>query len=78
MFLYTFGVRRTTDVLDSENQPGSGEIRTRSGSIALVQEGFKNYLKYSSNKLLKISLRLRYKAPDPVFGQNRILIPNMC
>ena len=26
-------------------------------------------------RLLKISLRLQYRAPDPVFGQNRILIP---
>ena len=27
------------------------------------------------NRLFKISLSLRCRAPDPVFGQNRILIP---
>ena len=83
---HTFGVRRTIDVLDSENQPGSGKIRTGSGALGLTgdvwhqkyknkKEGVKNYLTYSFNRLLKISLSLRYRAPDPVFGQNRILIP---
>ena len=38
-------------------------------------EGIENYLKYSFHRLLKISHCLRYRAPDPVFGQNRILIP---
>ena len=33
---YTFGVRHTIDVLDSENQPGSGKIRTGSGSLGDV------------------------------------------
>ena len=41
------------------------------------KEGFKNYLKYLFKRLLKISLRLRYRGPDPVFGQNRILIPRI-
>ena len=27
-----FGVRRTIDVLDSENQPGSGSVKIRTGS----------------------------------------------
>ena len=36
--------------------------------------GVKNYRTYSFNRLLKISLSLRYIASDPVFGQNRILI----
>ena len=30
---HTLGVRRTIDVLDSENQPGSGKIRTGSGAL---------------------------------------------
>ena len=29
---HTFGVRRTIDVLDSENQPGSGSVQIRTGS----------------------------------------------
>ena len=36
------------------------------------KEDFKNYLKYSFNRLLKVSL-----FEDPVFGQNRILIPDI-
>ena len=39
LFCYhTFGVRRIIDVLDSENQPGSGsgKIRTGSGAIGLT------------------------------------------
>ena len=31
------------------------------------KDGFINYLKYYFNRLLKIYLRLRYRAPDPVF-----------
>ena len=31
---HTFGVRRTIDVLDSENQPGSGSVKIRIGSGA--------------------------------------------
>ena len=75
------GVRLTIDVLDSENQPGSGKIRTGSGALGIKgdvwhqkyenkKEGFKNYKKYSFNWLFKISHPLRYRAPDPVFGQN--------
>ena len=64
LFCYlTFGVRRSINVLDSENQPGSKQ-----------KEGFQNYLDYSFYKILKISLCSRYKALDPVFGQNRIHI----
>ena len=29
---HTFGVRSTIDVLDSENQPGSGSVKIRTGS----------------------------------------------
>ena len=29
----------------------------------------------ATNRLLKISLRMRYRAPAPVIGQNRIPIP---
>ena len=38
---HTFGVRRTIDVLDSDNQPGSGsgQIRNGSGSGALGLTG---------------------------------------
>ena len=38
---HTFGVRSTIDVLDSDNQPGSGsvKIRTGSGSRALGLTG---------------------------------------
>ena len=77
---HTFGVRSTIDVLDSENQPGSGsgKIQTGSGALRLKgdtwhqkysikKEGFKNYLNYSFNRLLKISLCLRVQIPDPVF-----------
>ena len=54
--LHTFGVRRTIDELDSENQPGSGQIRTGSGALGLTgdqkyrnkKEGLKNYLKIHS------------------------------
>ena len=42
------------------------------------KEGLTNYLKYSLNRLLKIFLSLRCRAPDPVFGQNRILTPGFC
>ena len=31
---------------------------------------------HTFNRLLKISLNLRFRAPDPVFGQKRILIPS--
>ena len=37
-----------------------------------AKKGFTNYLKYSFNRLLKISLRLRNQIR--FFGQNRILI----
>ena len=70
---HTFGVRRTIDVLDSENQPGSGSDKILTGIGALgrtedawhlkyenKKEGFKNYLKYSFNRLLN-SLCLRYE-----------------
>jgi len=75
---HTYGVRRTIDVLDSENQPGSGALRL-TGDVWHQnyenKKGSKNYVKYSLNRLLKISFRLRYRAPDPFFCQNRILIP---
>ena len=35
----TVGVRRTIDVLDPENQPGSGSVRIRTGSGALGLTG---------------------------------------
>ena len=39
------------------------------------KEGFKIYLKHSSNIILKNSLRLRYIARIRFFGQTRILTP---
>ena len=64
---HTYGVRRTIYVLDSENQPGSGKIRTESGALELKgdvchqkytnkKEAVKNYPTYSINIPLKISL----------------------
>ena len=75
---HTFAVRRTIDVLDLENQPGSGALGL-TGDVwhhkYKNKKELKNYLKYSSNRLLNISFSLRCRASDPVFGQNRILIP---
>ena len=80
-------VRRSIDVLDPNNQPGSGSgfIRTGSGSRALwhtedvwhqeyenKKEGFQNYLEYSFNSILNIFNHSGYRALDPEFGQNRI------
>ena len=66
---HTFGVRRTIYVLDSENQPGSGALGL-TGDVwhqeyKNQKDGVKNYLTYSFNRLLKISLSWRYRAPDP-------------
>jgi len=78
---HTFSVRRSIDLLDPENQPGFGSAKIRTGSGALgrtedvetKKKDFKNmYNTYSFHTISKISLRLRYKAPDPVFGLNRI------
>ena len=86
-----FCVRRSIDALDPENQPGSGsvKIRTGSGSRALrltenvwhqkyenKKEGLQNYLEFSFNSILNISYRSGYRALDPKFCQNRILIPD--
>ena len=85
-----FCVRRSIDALYQENQPGSGsgKIRTGTGSRALrltenvwhqtyenKKEGLQNYLELSFNSILNISYRLGYRALDPKFCQNRILIP---
>ena len=63
---HTFGVRRT---IDSENQPGSGAPGLTGDVLHQKydnkKEGFKNYQKFSFNGLLKSSIRLRYRAPDP-------------
>ena len=88
-FLFSYFWSQTyLPVLYSDNQPGSGsgKIRTGSGALCLTgdvwhqkyknkKEGVQNYLSYSFNRLLNISLSLRYRSSDPVFGQNRILIP---
>ena len=59
---YTFGVRRTLDVLDLEIQPGSGNIRTGSGAL-----GLKGDVWHQKDESIK----------DLVFGQKRILIPEL-
>ena len=84
-FFVFFCVRRSIDVLDPENQPGSGKILTWSGSRALrltedvwhqkyenKKEGLQNYLEYSFNSIINISYRSVYRALDPKFVQNRI------
>ena len=85
-----FCVRHSIDTLDPENQPGSGKIRTGSGSRALrltenvwhqkygnKKEGLQNYLEFSFNSILNISYRSGNRALDPKFCQNRILIPDV-
>ena len=59
----TFGVRRTNDGLDTENQSVSGQIRPGSGALWLsekvwhqkydTKKGCQNYLKYSINRIFK-------------------------
>ena len=36
---HSFSVRRTIDVLDKENQPVSGKIRTVSGALGITYRG---------------------------------------
>ena len=77
---HTFGDNRSIDDLDPRNKPGteSGKIRTgsRSRDLGLLEDvwhqkyetktkKFWNYLKYFFNRILKISLRSRYRALDP-------------
>ena len=87
---FIFCVRRSIDVLDPENQPGSGLgfIWTGSGSRALgltedvrhqkyenKKEGLQNYPEYSINSISNIFYHSGYRALDPEFGQNRIHTP---
>ena len=56
---HNFGVRRSIDVLDSGNQPGSGSGALRFTEDVWHQkyekkEDFQNYLEYLINKILKI------------------------
>ena len=82
---FIFCVRRSIDVINPENQPRSGFIRTGYGSRALgltedvwhqkyenKKEGLQNYLEYSFYSILTISHRSGYTALDPEFDQNRI------
>ena len=41
------------------------------------KEGLQIFLEFSFNSILNISYRSGYKAPDPKFYQNRILIPGI-
>ena len=70
LLIHTVGARRSIDGLDSENQPGPGKIWTGSGALGLTEDDWQqkywdkkeevqNYLKYSFEKFLKISLRSR-------------------
>ena len=85
-----FCVRRSIDAPDPENKPGSGsvKIRTGSGSRALrltenvwhqkyenKKKGSENDLEFSFDSILNISYCSGYRALDPKFCQNRILIP---
>ena len=58
--LHNVGVRRTINVLDSENQPGSGALGLTEDvyhqKYENKKEGLNNYLKYSFNRLLKSPL----------------------
>ena len=88
MTIFLFRSLNSIDVLDQEKQPGSGsgKILTVSGSMALEftyniwypkyenkKVGVKSFLQYSFNRILKISLRSRYRALNPKFAKNRIL-----
>ena len=48
LFFYTFGVRSSIDVLDPENHPGSGKIRTGYGSLRLKEDIW--HQKYENQK----------------------------
>ena len=74
---HTFGVRRSIDDLDSENQPGSGSV------IILTYPELQGLQRTSDTKNMrtkkkafihsigfqKIHLCLRYRVPNPGFGQ---------
>ena len=80
VFLILF-VRRSIDALDPENQPGAGSEALRLTENVWHQkyenkkEGLQNYLEFSFNSILNIFYRSGYRALDPKFCQNRILIP---
>ena len=38
LFAYFFGARLSIDILDTENQPGSGKIRTEFGGLGLTED----------------------------------------
>ena len=49
--LYSFGVRRTIDLLDSENQPGSGALGLKVDNSQKIK---------TKEKALKIILNIHY------------------
>ena len=72
---HTFCVRRRYQ----RYQAGSGKIRTGSSALGLTVWHQKKALKIIRNiyliVLIKMYLRLRYRASDPNFGQNPALKP---
>ena len=74
----TFGVRLSIDVLDPENQLGSGKIRTGPGANRGLLPKVWMPLKLSKIFIqlnLKNLLGSRYRALDPNLGKNRIRTP---
>ena len=75
---HNFGVRRSIDdVQDLENQLGYGALGLAEDvwQQKYEQRGFWNSPKYSFIRILKISLNLRYRVPDPNLAKNRIRNP---
>ena len=72
-YLYSYFWLQTSPVSPRASDP-SGQFSESSTSMVrltskiwIQKRRLLNYLKYSCNQLLKISLRFRYRAPDPVF-----------
>ena len=55
--------------------PGLKGLQGTSDTKYEIKKGFKNYLLYLFNRLLKISPMFEVKSPGS-FGQNRVLIPD--
>ena len=70
---HIFGARRSIDVLDPEKPARIRGLQRTSDtkSIKTKKEGLKNYLKYVFNRILKVSLRSRYKALCPNLAKTK-------